>query len=374
MKKVVLYVVTIALALFVSDLLCSYFLFYFFQIRGFDKPDFTYARDGRLPSIVLATKTYREIARRLGAGIGSAHTAAQECTPHAEPSPLYHHLEDYGYGYLPGRYEITFCPTPKSSTKQYKWAMNIDDDLGRRTASTNIGNASKLVIFGGSRVFGWGLNDEQTMEWLLQDHYRDNRLVKNYTHSGGGTIHSLIKFRLIRHQLTTDDIVLIGYGPYALDRNTAAPSRIGTEATYIERKWGKGTDLMHPRGRLINGKVAIDYVPLSCDTPDQYCQQSDPPLQDAYDLTVAAIDEIRNGTPAKVAIMFEDGPDDDPVMARLKAAGFPIIDLRVNLSEFFVADDISGYDGHPGPMGHYYWYGLVKQFVDRSAGSALGAR
>src|ERR1700691_2327342 len=153
MRKVAIYIVAMAALFIVIDLLSSYFLFFFFQVKGFDKPDYSYATNGRVPTLVVLSKAYEELSRRLGSGAALPTPIADACIPHADPSPLYHYLKDYGYGHLPGHYEITMCPIPGSAGRPYKWSpykwnMTIDEDLGRRTATSIIHQDRKIIIFG----------------------------------------------------------------------------------------------------------------------------------------------------------------------------------------------------------------------------------
>jgi hypothetical protein len=222
-----------------------------------------------------------------------------------------------------------------------------------------------MFLFGDSWIFGWALNDEQTMGWLLQDYFRDRWTVRNYARGGGGSIPGLIKYRLLRPQLTRDDILIFGYGDYYSERDVAAPSRITREAGYVGLEHTTPPIFKYPRGRLIDGKVEVDFVPLSCQTPEKYCDQPNPPIEQMHSVTSAIFDEIARTTPTKLAVLYLRGSDNDSVLIHLKENQIPIIDGRLVTSKSFTDDSIYGYDGHPGPFANYYWYTQIKKFIEK---------
>jgi hypothetical protein len=170
---------------------------------------------------------------------------------------------------------------------------------------------------------------------------------------------------LLRPQLTRDDILIFGYGGYYSARDVAAPSRIRAEAGYVGGLDTTPPIFKHPRGRLIDGKVEVDFVPLSCQTPEKYCDQPNPPIEQMHSVTRAIFDEIARTTPAKLAVLYLSGSDNDSVLIHLKENQIPIIDGRLVTSKSFTNDSIYGYDPHPGPFANYYWYTQIKKFIEK---------
>jgi hypothetical protein len=84
-----------------------------------------------------------------------------------------------------------------------------------------------------------------------------------------------------------------------------------------------------------------------------------------HSLTNAIFDEIARTTPAKLAVLYLRGSDNDPVLTHLKENQIPIIGGRLETSKSFTNDSIYRYDGHPGPFANYYWYTQIKKFIEK---------
>jgi hypothetical protein len=364
-KKYFFFVILVVLQVILADVISSYFLFYLFELKGYERPNFSYRKDGWAPSVVVASKMYSEVVQRM-----ATSSPLEQCTSGAQPK-FYHYDETYGYGHSQGRYVFTECPnniTPKPK-KTYEWTATIEEDGARQTSHRKIENPKSIFLFGDSWIFGWAVNDEQTMAWLLQDYFQDRWAVRNYAQTGGGSVQALIKYRLLRQRLTRDDILIFGYGNYYSPRDVAAPSRIRAEAGSVTdiglEQHTEPLLLKHPRGRLIDGKVEVDFVPLSCQTPEKYCDQTDPPVKQMQSVTSAIFDEIVETSPSRLAVLYHYGSDNDSVVIHLKQKQIPIIDGRLETSKSFTKDSIYGYDPHPGPFANYYWYTQIKKFIEK---------
>lgn len=94
-----------------------------------------------------------------------------------------------GYRHHPGQYEVTIGGLQFNMTH---------DAQGRRLTAPGernmAGERPEIWIFGGSFTHGWGVNDDQTFPWLLQESLPQYRMV-NYGVSGYGTLLSLLQLR-----------------------------------------------------------------------------------------------------------------------------------------------------------------------------------
>jgi hypothetical protein len=109
-KKYFFFVILAVLQLIFADVISSYFLFYLFELKGYERPNFSYRKDGWAPSVVVASKMYSEVVQRM-----ATSSPLEQCTSGAQPK-FYHSDETYGYGHSQGRYVFTECPndiTPK---------------------------------------------------------------------------------------------------------------------------------------------------------------------------------------------------------------------------------------------------------------------
>jgi hypothetical protein len=351
-KKYFFYFILVVLLLIFADVSSSYFLFYLFELKGFERPNFSYRKDGWAPSIVVASKMYSGVVQRM-----ATSSPLEQCKSGVRPE-FYHYDETYGHAPSPGRYIFTVCPnylTPDPK-KTYEWTATIDQDVARKTSHRKFENPKRIFLFGDSFIFGYAVNDEQAMAWLLQDYFQDRWTVRNYAQTGGGSVQALIKYRLLRQQLTRDDVLIFGYANFYSLRDVAAPSRMSDERSNTE-------PLKHLRGRVINGKVEVDFV--SCQTPEKYCDQTDPPVEQMQSVTSGIFDEIVETSPSRLAVLYLVGSDNGSVVTHLKKKQIPIIDGRLETSKSFTRDSIYGYDEHPGPFANYYWYTLIKKFIEK---------
>ena len=95
-KKYFFYFILVVLLLIFADVSSSYFLFYLFELKGFERPNFSYRKDGWAPSIVVASKMYSQAFQRM-----ATSSPLEQCESHAQPK--FFHYDD-GSGPSPGRY------------------------------------------------------------------------------------------------------------------------------------------------------------------------------------------------------------------------------------------------------------------------------
>ena len=81
----------------------------------------------------------------------------------------------------------------------------------------------EIWIFGCSFSHGWGLNDQETYPWLLQERFPEYEIV-NFGVGGYGTIHSLIQFREAL-EVKTPKLAVLAYASFHDKRNTFIRNR-----------------------------------------------------------------------------------------------------------------------------------------------------
>ncbi|MDY6903055.1 MAG: hypothetical protein SWH61_00070 [Thermodesulfobacteriota bacterium] len=95
---------------------------------------------------------------------------------------------------------------------------------GRRAVAANgTGHADdreKIILIGGSFMFGQGLSDEETMAWKLQDKMPEMKVL-NYGVQAYGTYQSLLMLEHILPETSRPSVVIYGFMGHHLERNTA---------------------------------------------------------------------------------------------------------------------------------------------------------
>jgi hypothetical protein len=120
-----------------------------------------------------------------------------------------------GFRPLPGRYSALF-------DHRYPWHFTNLPDTTRitRPLETYIGRARGLGIwvFGCSFVQGWGLDDEGTLPWKLQERFPTHDVV-NFGVGGYGTLQSLLQFQKALSERPKPLVVLLAYADFHDERN-----------------------------------------------------------------------------------------------------------------------------------------------------------
>ena len=127
-----------------------------------------------------------------------------------------------GYTHIPGRYTVFFWDTAFAAThlpNTLRVTQPVESYNDSRTKE-------EVWIFGCSFTHGWGLQDNETYPWLLQQRMPEYEFV-NFGVGGYGSIHSLIQFReALKNK--TPRVAVLAYANFHDERNTLARQR---------RKW-----------------------------------------------------------------------------------------------------------------------------------------
>jgi hypothetical protein len=151
-----------------------------------------------------------------------------------------------GFTYIPGRFRVTF-------DNGDSWMTTHRPDTLRITRPDGDGRASRrrpgLWIFGCSFVHGWGLNDDETLPWKLQERLPQYD-VANFGVGGYGTLQSLLQLRRAFEHEAAPAVAVLAYAGFHDERNTLA------------RRWQKaGYEYAHlgttksPYARIVGGAL-----------------------------------------------------------------------------------------------------------------------
>lgn len=279
------------------------------------------------------------------------------------PQPLYVADEVIGYTTLPGRYKVGF----RILEQTYYFNFTVPERGVRLSSYAPAHNSRSIYIFGDSFVLGWGNNDEQTIAWLLQQRLADYDIF-NLAQGGYGTTQAVIQYRTLKSKLTDQDILIVSYGDYYLERNYGNPSFIRRISKGVEQRLaGSGgfRDARYPLARVdASGDLAIEYVNLYCGNNNGYCDAPDPVDLGPSIAATKAIIRFFSTVNQKVVLAFISGSDDDPVVAYARQVGIPIADIRLNMDspEY---NDFGVFDQHPAQIAQYnYYQKLLAALID----------
>jgi hypothetical protein len=268
--------------------------------------------------------------------------------------PLFRADAALGYGMYPGKYQVT--------EKRYGLSHRFDltvDDSGHRATSYGASTSSKhLYISGDSGMFGWGLNDNETIPWLLQERFPAYDVV-NLSLTSYSTVQALLELEQVVPKISADDVVVLTYHPMTNGFNVASDEMLGFLKTGFEHQLGDSRLVSHlvvPFGSVDgSGRLQIEHYGVVACAHAGAAPSQCPPRQSSRDaanqVTERAFDAILAATPAHVVVAVLSGPDSDPVVAHLESKGVLIADLRTDKSAPDTLDVVS-IDEHPGPFWH----------------------
>ena len=284
-----------------------------------------------------------------------------------EPSPMY--VDDLllGYKAIPGEYNLKIKLSDLKEERSYK--VKINQDATRFTGVVK-GHLPELWIFGCSFVWGQGLNDEETMAYLVQNKRQDLKVI-NFGENGYGNHHALLQIKELIKSKRKPKYIAISYIDWHSQRNIAAKEYVGALRTFgpfsnknffIEKldsirntiyfKFGippnpEDVRFHFPQAYLDSGELKIRTIPLL----KEYV-----PLvrnEDEFLVTEKIFDEIFeeakkiNVTPIILHMWSTGEYQKDPMIKHLKDKGFIYVDSYRDYSnpEF----NMLPYDGHPNP-------------------------
>jgi hypothetical protein len=264
--------------------------------------------------------------------------------------PLFDSNELLGYGTLPGRYRVK----EELGNQTHVFDLTINDRGNRATAYSPNHSEQRIFIAGDSSLYGWGLDDEETMPWLVQAHLPAYQVV-NLSLTSYSTVQALLQLRQMEPKIGPGDLVAIEYQPLSNELNVQATGVLQSLEKGFEMSLGDAARMRAmrlPYGAVDeHGAFSIHRISLSCadDVARPDCARPKYELAAAMQVTMAAFDAIAALHPGHLAIAFVSGPDDDPVIAHLRTLGASIADLR-SRGDMRIEQDLVSTDGHMGPF------------------------
>lgn len=271
----------------------------------------------------------------------------------ADRFPLFIPDPRLGYVMNPGDYNIL----EDFDHHKHMFHLQVTADGGRATSYVPVKAAHRLFFTGDSSTFGWGLNDDQTIPWLLQSRMPNDQVL-NLSLNSYSTVQALLQLSAVKPKLGPDDTVILLYHPVTTDFNVSALQRLEDLRVGYELQLGDLTQMMAmkiPYGALdASGELRVRRIPFSCLTrpSDRDCVR--PPVSgaEAIRITERAFDGILALHPGHAVVAFVSGDDHDPVIEHLREKGVIVADLRLSDDEPDAHEALPT-DKHAGPFWQY---------------------
>jgi hypothetical protein len=163
--------------------------------------------------LVLLFVSAAEVILRLK---GSRPFGKPNFTVKVEPgSRFFQKHPTLGYTNIPGRFTVTLNNTFSFNTTHLPNTLRVTHPLDSYVEERQ---KEEVWILGCSFTYGWGLNNEETYPWLLQERFPEYEFV-NFGVPGYGTIHSLLQFRDAL-EVKAPKVAMLAYADFHDERNT----------------------------------------------------------------------------------------------------------------------------------------------------------
>lgn len=276
----------------------------------------------------------------------------------SEPSTFNIPDDLLGYSSLPGKYVRTYQRKKAfgSEWESLKVNVTINKDGSRWTGSNSGGDRDKpsIYIFGDSFVFGIGVNDEHTFSYLTQQAFNDYD-VRLFALGGYSLTQAFLSFNRLKDDITSRDTIILGYGDFYNVRHVLSPTHLSFRRGWFAKRNPEmlSRNLRLPKASVDEkGEIDISYIYENCDNNDGYCDQSDPSEEEMAKITASLINYFDNNTDAKIVLLHFQGSRKDRMFDMLNV-NISVIHATEADFNYFIRDDIEGFDRHPGPHWHY---------------------
>ena len=164
-------------------------------------------------TIVLGLAVVSEVVLRL-AGVGP--WTKKDTNIRVEPGGTFFLPHPtLGYTHIPGSFHVTLPDGYDFHVTHLPNTLRVTHPLDTYPSA---GDKEEIWIFGCSFTHGWGLNDEDTYAWRLQEALPEYEVV-NFGTNGYGTLQSLIQFRDAL-ETKKPKIAILAYASFHDARNT----------------------------------------------------------------------------------------------------------------------------------------------------------
>ena len=350
MKKIVSAAVLAVIGLVALEMVSSFVLFHYF---AHGQKSF---RPERSAIWMLVAKA-----------IDTAHGVHPKTALSVDHGPMFETDETLGYVFVPGRYRI------REDFKEHHHGFTVTVNAqGRRVTSNGvIASKKRIFVSGSSSMLGWGLYDEETIPWLMQERLPTYDVI-NLSLTSYSTVHALMQLQAVSPAVSADDIVVIEYQRLSNRLNVMSSDVLdllteGYEVTLGDS--GRMRKMQLPFGSVdAQGKLSIQKIALSCLHVPAGPGCSRPPfdLAAALQVTERTIQEIVALHPGHVVVAVLSCDDDDAVLAYLRSLGVTIADLRVRNGFPINTGDLMPTNSHYGPFwGHELADRLIEVMQER---------
>jgi hypothetical protein len=349
LKKVMFWAISLALMLLLFEVFASAVLMYRYRFAQNSS-----AALQREISAVSSINLIAEVARKAGVEFDRS-AGYQRYRKETQPDPFLKPDSELGYTTSPGVYLHTYFlrQNVQSDWTSLKVKVTMNEDGSRWTGTAEQDAESSVYFFGDSFVFGSGVNDEHTFAYLLQQ-ARPEWRVKLFALGGYSLTQAYLKFGHLKNTITDKDIVILGYADFYDKRHVLAPSWFRALNKWIAKRNPDKHDrnFVWPKVSIADGdKIEISYIQENCLHNNSYCEDDDPSSIEMTAATAALINYISSNTQARVYLLHLAGSADNPVFGLTKNT--TLVSALPSDFDYFVRDDIEGFDPHPGPYWHY---------------------
>jgi len=330
-RKLILVVIVAALAVLAVESISSYVIY-----RNTSRLEKSFHPTGLATVALLRLISYKFRGRKV--------------VVWADHGPLFYPDPVRGFAVHPGHYEIN----EQIDGERHRFQLTINSGGLRATSYSATQASQHIYISGDSGIFGWGLNDENTVPWLLQGRLPQYEVV-NWSLTRYSTVHALLQLQQARAQIGPEDIVVLTYHPIDVQTNVAQPATFRDFSEGLEAQLADGqfiSKIDYPFGAFDDqGRFVIRRIKLSCLLRDAVadCGQVNVDMKAALRVTERALDEIIALHVGRLLVAIVGGSESDPVISYLRAKGVLIADIRPAASEPESKDEITT-DTHAGPF------------------------
>ena len=275
------------------------------------------------------------------------------------PGAFFRSHDKLGYAGRPGAFHVTLNPTTSSSVS---YRVTHDADGYRISEPPRAGpeDRPEVWLFGGSFTHGYGVDDDETYAWRLQQRFSGHRF-RNYGMDAYGTYHSFLQFEDLLARGKRAAFVILAYASFHDARNvrsrywtkTLAPQPITKGITYPYVRLGEDGNLT-PHGGPIDyfewpGMRTLAAVHLA---ESSYNRLEDRRLR-SFEVTAMLIEKmIERARERRMSFVLGGVYPDDGTKAMVYSMGrsVPILDLSLPFDDPTLR--IRPHDSHPSPKGH----------------------
>jgi hypothetical protein len=249
---------------------------------------------------------------------------------------------------------------------------------GSRATGTPAGAGTTVLIVGCSFAEGYGVRDDETFAWKLQQRFPQLR-IRDFGVPGYGTYQSLVLLReAMARQGIQPALVIYGFLPFHADRNVLTSSML--EAF---RVFG-GERFSPPHVEVRDGKLEAfpPFVVPAWPLEEQSAliallhqtelrvrlANREKQRAEATSLLLAQMNQLVEGAHGRllVATLWDGGPDPETyhrVTADMRRAGIAQLNVTYAGAETRPEKILVGGTGHPGAIIHSWWADKLGQWM-----------